>query len=273
MMVPRPEQDWTRIVKNTVLASAALLIFVSLLATAQTRSDLPANPASATPTMRGAPITRAVATPSSQVSTRFGSVATSLAQAAAPPATNQVSVRQRLAADRNQAGFTGMIPGPQSFVVQANDKSGYPIAMFLSPGLLTAFTTANPNSLLVAATTHKPPTDADVSDSTATARSSNPFLKVASGDALSSQIVGLEIYNGANQRIGTINDIAYGMTGVEAFIVDVGEVFGKGKHYVAVQPSAISLSYSRAGKKWHGVMDINADQLKGAPEYKYPTAS
>jgi hypothetical protein len=123
----------------------------------------------------------------------------------------------------------------------------------------------------MAATTHKPPTGTDVSDSTATARSGSPFVKIVSWDALSRQIICLEIYHGANQKIGTIDDIAYRMTGIEAFIVGARDVFGMGDHYVAIQPSAISLCYSRADKKRHSVINMNVDQLKGARTRSRPS--
>ena len=44
-----------------------------------------------------------------------------------------------------------------------------------------------------------------------------------------------------------------------------------GDHYVAVRPSAVNLSYDPANNKWHATMNANADQLKAAPEYKYPS--
>jgi len=52
---------------------------------------------------------------------------------------------------------------------------------------------------------------------------------------------------------------------------DVGGVLGMGDHYVAVRLSAIKLSYDAKDKKWHTSMDANADQLKAAPEFKYPS--
>ena len=88
---------------------------------------------------------------------------------------------------------------------------------------------------------------------------------------MSSKIVGLDVYNKTNQDIGTIKDIAFNSNGVRAYIVGVGGFLGLGDHYVAVRPSALQVSYNAAEKKWHAAMDTNADQLKKAPEYKYPT--
>ena len=95
------------------------------------------------------------------------------------------------------------------------------------------------------------------------------FTSVSAKDDLSSKVVGLDVYNNANQDIGTIKDIAFNATGVKAYIVGVGGFLSMGEHYVAVRPSAIKLSYNASEKKWHAAMDTNVDQLKGAPEYKY----
>jgi hypothetical protein len=35
----------------------------------------------------------------------------------------------------------------------------------------------------------------------------------------------------------------------------------------------VAFSYNGSDKKWHAEMNANADQLKAAPEYKYPSNS
>jgi hypothetical protein len=96
------------------------------------------------------------------------------------------------------------------------------------------------------------------------------FTTVVAKDDLSSSVIGLDIYNGAKQDIGTIKDIAFGPAGVTAYIVGVGGFLGMGDHYVAVRPSAVALTYDNGDKKWHAMMDTNATDLKAAPEFKYP---
>jgi hypothetical protein len=39
-------------------------------------------------------------------------------------------------------------------------------------------------------------------------------------------------------------------------------------HYAVVRPSVIS--FDAKDDKWHATMNVNADELKAAPEYKYP---
>jgi hypothetical protein len=97
------------------------------------------------------------------------------------------------------------------------------------------------------------------------------FTSLPAKDELSSKVVGLDVYNNANQNIGRIKDVAYNGTSVNGYILGVGGFLGMGDHYVAVRPSAIKLSYDAKDKKWHASMDANADQLKAAPEYKYPS--
>ena len=95
------------------------------------------------------------------------------------------------------------------------------------------------------------------------------FTSVSAKEELSSKVIGLEVYNNANQDVGKIKDIAFDQGGVKAYIVAVGGFLGMGDHYVAVQPAAVHLSWDANAKTWHAAMNTDADQLKAAPEYKY----
>ena len=97
------------------------------------------------------------------------------------------------------------------------------------------------------------------------------FTYVPAHDELSSNVVGLDVYNEDRQNIGTIKDIALDASGLYGYIVSVGRFLGMGDHYVVVRPSAISLEAN--DNKWHAKMNVNADQLKTAPEYKYSSKS
>ena len=96
------------------------------------------------------------------------------------------------------------------------------------------------------------------------------FVSIASNDELSSKLVGLNVYNDKNQDIGEIKDIALNQNGrAEAYILSVGGFLGIGDHYVAVNPSAVKVTYNDSDKKWHASMNATNDQLKAAPEFKY----
>jgi hypothetical protein len=100
---------------------------------------------------------------------------------------------------------------------------------------------------------------------------SGMFIYVPAQEELSSNVVGLDVYNKDKQNIGTIKDIALDVNGLNGYIVSVGEFIGTGDHYVVVHPSAIS--FKAKDNKWHATMDVNADQLRAAPEYKYSSKS
>ncbi len=100
---------------------------------------------------------------------------------------------------------------------------------------------------------------------------SGMFTCVPAQDELSSNVVGLDVYNEDKQNIGTIKDIALDESGLNGYIVNVGGFLGLGDHYVVVRPEAIS--FKAKDNKWHATMNVNADQLKAAPVYKYSSKS
>ncbi len=96
------------------------------------------------------------------------------------------------------------------------------------------------------------------------------FIQVQSADMLSSNVVGLDIYNSQNNDIGKIQDIAFDSSKqVTGYILSVGGFLGMGTHYVAVNPGAVMVSYDEQNKSWKATMNATKDQLKAAPEFKY----
>jgi hypothetical protein len=100
---------------------------------------------------------------------------------------------------------------------------------------------------------------------------SGMFTYVPAHVDLSSNVVGLDVYNKDKQNVGTIKDLALDASGLNGYIIDVGGFLGMGDHYVVVRPSAIS--FHAKDDKWHATMNVNADQIKAAPEYKYSSKS
>jgi sporulation protein YlmC with PRC-barrel domain len=82
------------------------------------------------------------------------------------------------------------------------------------------------------------------------------FVKVQNTDMLSSNVVGLDVYNQQNNSIGKIQDVAFDaskqMTG---YILSVGGFLGMGTHYVAVDPNAVMVQYDAANKTWRATMN------------------
>ena len=96
------------------------------------------------------------------------------------------------------------------------------------------------------------------------------FASLSESGNLSSQIVGLDVYNDDRQYVGQIEDIAMNQDGqTQAFILSVGGILGMGEHYIAVLPSAVKVSYSSSDKAWHASMNVTPHQIEKAPEFKY----
>jgi sporulation protein YlmC with PRC-barrel domain len=96
------------------------------------------------------------------------------------------------------------------------------------------------------------------------------FITVKNDDTLSSNVVGLDVYNNQNNDIGKIQDIVFDNSKtVMGYIVSVGGFLGKGTHYVAVEPDSVKVTYDASNKVWRATMNATKDQLKSAPEFKY----
>jgi sporulation protein YlmC with PRC-barrel domain len=96
------------------------------------------------------------------------------------------------------------------------------------------------------------------------------FVQIQNTDMLSSNVVGLDIYNGQNNKIGKIQDIAFDSSKqVTGYILSVGGFLGMGTHYVAVNPSSLNVAYDAQNKVWRASMNATKAELKAAPEFKY----
>ena len=207
------------------------------------------------------------------------SVAIANAASSGTPSTADSSLRQQMATNLQKSGFSDVKIVPGSFYVRARDQSGNPVSMFITPNSMAEVTTVG-----VSTDTNKSSMTADKSGTTGNASGTNNhvaatnasdtnavFATIPSSDELSSKLIGTDVYNHENEDIGTIKDIAISSNGdVNGYILSVGGFLGLGDHYVAVKPSAINLSYNADDKRWHAKMATNSDDLKSAPEFKYP---
>jgi hypothetical protein len=123
------------------------------------------------------------------------------------------------------------------------------------------------------------------------------------GEWRSSKLVGLDVYNNQNEKIGDINEILLTPSGnVAGIVLGVGGFLGMGEHDVLVKmdqlkfvnepaktaskdPNAKNATTGSgdksanadrntraANEKWypdHAVMNVTKDQLKAMPEFKY----
>ncbi|MFZ0767171.1 PRC-barrel domain-containing protein [Bradyrhizobium sp.] len=185
-------------------------------------------------------------------------------QTSSSPTAQPQHLRSNLRNALEKAGYKDIRVAPTSFMVRARDTDGNPVVMAIGPDSFTEVadvTNGGSNN-----NGNTPSTTGTVNSNA----SSGTFLAVPQADELSSKVVGLDIYNNDNKDIGQIKDIAMNPNGrSQAYIVSVGGFLGMGEHYVAVNSSAVKVSYNEQDKKWHATMNASADQLKSAPEFKY----
>ena len=176
---------------------------------------------------------------------------------AAQNVQNKQALRTQVRDMLQKAGFTDIQVMTGSLLIRAKDKDGNPVVMNVSPDSLSEVTEvggAGGNSNMMRSANS----------------SGSEFVSIPGSDDLSSNVVGLDVYNNENKNVGQIKDIAINPHGrTQAFILSVGGFLGMGDHYVAVNPSDVKVSYSNSDKKWHATMNATADQLKAAPEFKY----
>ena len=105
----------------------------------------------------------------------------------------------------------------------------------------------------------------------AAAESAAPhFINLQGGDMLSSNVVGLEVYDNQKNDLGKIQDVAFDSSkAVKGYILSVGGFLGMGTRYVAVEPGSVNIQYDANAKKWRASMNATKDELKNAPEFKY----
>ena len=117
------------------------------------------------------------------------------------------------------------------------------------------------------------------------------------GQWRSSKLIGVNVYNDNNEKIGDIQELIVDKSGkVENVVLGVGGFLGMGEHYVAVpmeklkwvdEPVRTSSTTAPAGKstvgasnrparaadeKWypdHAIYNATKDQLKAMPQFKY----
>jgi sporulation protein YlmC with PRC-barrel domain len=130
----------------------------------------------------------------------------------------------------------------------------------------------------------------------------NVAPKSQSGHWRSSKLIGVNIYNDQNEKLGDINEIILDPSGkVTGYVVGVGGFLGVGEHDILVEPTKIKFlneparsasntatnppagaptttrnvsntSATSSASQWypdHGVLSATKDQLKAMPQFKY----
>ena len=182
--------------------------------------------------------------------------------AASSTNTNGGQLRAHVQNMLQTAGFSDIRMLPSSFMIRAKDQEGNPVVMSVSPDSFTEVSelgTSNGNGA-----------NGSVNGTNGSPNNGSQFVSVGQNDELSSNLVGLDVYNSQNQDIGQIKDIAMGPQGrTQALIVSVGGFLGMGEHYVAVNPSDVKVSYNNSDQKWHATTSATTAELKAAPQFQY----
>lgn len=95
------------------------------------------------------------------------------------------------------------------------------------------------------------------------------FVPVPDNAILSSNVSGLAVTNGKNEKVGSISDVVIESGRLSGYVLSVGGFLGIGTHHVVVAPSGLIISYDGQAKKWHARIDASKDQLKAAPTFVY----
>ena len=90
------------------------------------------------------------------------------------------------------------------------------------------------------------------------------FVTVKPADFMSSKLIGTNVYNNQNDKLGDIEDLV--IENGKA-ITSVGGFLGMGESYVVLDPSTLVLNQKDG--TWRAYVDTSKDTLKNAPKFSY----
>jgi sporulation protein YlmC with PRC-barrel domain len=103
--------------------------------------------------------------------------------------------------------------------------------------------------------------------------SSSSLSEQAATDFRSSKLVGLSVYNSANERVGDINDLILAADGkINAVVIGVGGFLGMGEKLVALPFADVKIDHDSNGAMRASVSE-SKESLESAPDFKYYTAN
>lgn len=164
-----------------------------------------------------------------------------------------ISILATAAALAQNAASPGANPAPAPAANQPADVPNPPANTPNAPGLVA-----------------NPPANAPNANGPNLQAQTPTFIKVNSDQMLTSNVVGLDVYNDKNNNIGKIHDVVLDKSNkVAGYILSVGGFLGMGTHYVAIEPGAVSITYDANNKAWRASMNATRNELKSAPEFRY----
>ena len=114
------------------------------------------------------------------------------------------------------------------------------------------------------------PSAAVPAPSTTAETSSGTFNSAQAADEWrSSKLIGLTVYNKANEKIGDVNDLILGPDGkIASAVIGVGGFLGMGEKLVAVSFSDLQLNRDADGTM-RVTVNSTKEALENAPDFKY----
>jgi hypothetical protein len=116
----------------------------------------------------------------------------------------------------------------------------------------------------------------------APAATTQTMTKPATGQWRASKLIGVDVYNQQNEKLGEISELIMTSNGqIAGAIIGVGGFLGMGERDVMVplnqlrfsnEGSSTTGSANDGDRKWYperAVLNTNKDQLKQMPEFKY----
>ncbi|MGH6812304.1 MAG: hypothetical protein ACREDM_08170 [Methylocella sp.] len=150
-----------------------------------------------------------------------------------------------------QSGFSQVQVMPESFLIRAKDPRGNPVEMIVRPDSFAAVDVRRENGNLT----------------TGRSVGAAPSAKFAQGpvqDAMSSNLAGTPVRSSDAQNVGNIKGIAIGNDGSLSYLLTL-----KGGGDVAVEPTAMSISFNEASDKWNATVDATEKQVTSTPQVQY----
>ncbi len=117
---------------------------------------------------------------------------------------------------------------------------------------------------------------------TAPAPSATTAPTPATGQWRASKLMGVDVYNTQNEKLGEINELIIDSSGrLAGAVIGIGGFLGMGEHDVMVTMDRLRFSNDAGrtttgagsdNKQWYpdrAVLDANKDQLQAMPQFKY----
>lgn len=94
------------------------------------------------------------------------------------------------------------------------------------------------------------------------------YVEIKDTDIVTSKLIGVDIYNKANEDVGEISDIVIGDgKSVIGVVASVGGFLGIGESYIVIDPASLALANDNG--TWKAYVDTNKDDLSKAPKFDY----